>query len=399
MASLEEEDAQDIASKIGDSLVEQWMGRRGKLLSDLEEDEDEDEDLYPRRGAVGGMKSGGARPKDPYYSGPPFPANVSTPRPIVKQEPETGPRSRARTPTRERTSSQLDLDLLKAIIDSYADALSKTSKDKYKIPPVPTPKYKAGGDWQCFLAEFQEMVRLADLKPSTQLAYLKQTVPEEAKRMLYQHKVESVDQAIQMLTELYEPVKDPWTALQDLQKVNQQSGERLRILAGRIQEAARPIKLPAKELDELVKSRFKHALADQETRNLLLWEQKDLSLEQMIQKAQQFEDSRHIMGNKGKKTLRTKAENSEASSLKKEVTELKQKLSNLEGERTKATSKKPTCWNCGLKGHLSRACKKDKIGNGFTHCPKNRQRKEQEKPRTAENQTQTGNLNWETQGK
>ena len=38
------------------------------------------------------------------------------------------------------------------------------------------------------------MVKLANLKPSHHLAYFKQAVPDEAKRILYQHKVETVQQ-------------------------------------------------------------------------------------------------------------------------------------------------------------------------------------------------------------
>ena len=79
---------------------------------------------------------------------------------------------------------------------------------RQKIPPVAIPKYKSGADWRCFLAEFRELVRFADLRPSHQLMYLKQAVPDEAKNMLYQHKVETIEHAIDMLTELYEPVKD-----------------------------------------------------------------------------------------------------------------------------------------------------------------------------------------------
>ena len=57
----------------------------------------------------------------------------------------------------------------------------------------------------CFIADFKDTMRLADLKPSHQLAHFKQSVPEEAKRLLYLEQVETVEHAFEVLTELYEP--------------------------------------------------------------------------------------------------------------------------------------------------------------------------------------------------
>ena len=62
-------------------------------------------------------------------------------------------------------------------------------------------------------------MRLADLKPSHQLAHLKQAVPEEAKCLLYQHEVDSVEHALEILTELYEPLKDSSTLMKEILKL------------------------------------------------------------------------------------------------------------------------------------------------------------------------------------
>ena len=331
----------------------------------------------------GGANSEGTQVKTVYSSDAGAPGSTSTPlnrdpRRRRTQQQSTGS-VKAESGTEEmldgneQSTRSHDLSLVKLILDSYSDAVSKSSKEKYRVPPVAVPKFKAGGDWRCFLAEFRDLVMLADLKPSQQLLYLKQAVPEEAKKMLYQHKVETVERALDMLTELYEPEKDYWTAIQELQKITQQPGERLRVLAGRIRSATRPIKLPARELDELVKCRFKHALADAETRNLLLWEQKDVSLEEMIHKAQVFEDSRKGGSSRVKKTLRTTGGDTDLKTAKEEISKLKQKLTELQDQQKK---RRPTCWNCGKKGHFSRNCKQEKIGDGFSFRQKKKQQDE-----------------------
>ena len=47
------------------------------------------------------------------------------------------------------------------------------------------------------------------------------------------------------------------------------------------------LELPSTDLDKPIKSRFKHAIADPETRNQLLWDNTDMTLNQ---KAQKFKD-------------------------------------------------------------------------------------------------------------
>ena len=66
--------------------------------------------------------------------------------------------------------------------------------------------------------------------------------------------------------------------MKEILRISQQPIERLRVLAGRIKDAARKysetLELPPTDLDKLIKSRFKHAIADQETRNQLLWDRR-----------------------------------------------------------------------------------------------------------------------------
>ena len=79
-------------------------------------------------------------------------------------------------------------------------------------------------------------------------------------------------------------------------------------MAGRIEEAvsryAETLRLPTSELDQFIKFRFEHAIADPDTRNQLLWDDRDMTLSQMIEKAQRFEDFKGAESTKAKKTLR-----------------------------------------------------------------------------------------------
>ena len=138
------------------------------------------------------------------------------------------------------------------------------------------------------------------------------------------------------------------------------------------------------ELDQLIKSRFKHAISDAETRNQLLWDNREMSLSQMIEKAQRFEDFRSRESTKAKKTLRTTESNSVTDQLKKELADLKKQMASLQASIDKkpsasaiANPKKPfICWNCGGRGHKARHCKKPKVGDWFSHRPKGKSRKQ-----------------------
>ena len=70
------------------------------------------------------------------------------------------------------------------------------------------------------------------------------------------------------------------------------------------------------EMDQLIKSRFKNANADAETRNQLLWDDRETSLLQMIEKAQRFKDFKNT---ESLKALRTTESNSVTDQLKNEL--------------------------------------------------------------------------------
>ena len=79
-------------------------------------------------------------------------------------------------------------------------------------------------------------------------------------------------------------------------------------MTGQIEDGAhkyiKTLALPSTDLNKLIKSRFKDAIADSETRNQHLWDDTGMTLNQMVQKAQQFEDFWGCEGAKPKKSLR-----------------------------------------------------------------------------------------------
>ena len=115
---------------------------------------------------------------------------------------------------------------------------------------------------------------------------------------------------------------------------------------------------------------------------------KDMTLSQMIGKAQRFENFKGAESSKAKKTLRTTETSSVIDQLKSELAELRKHMANLQASLEKKSSttvqgprKSFICWNCGGWGHIARHCKKPKVGDGFTFRPKTSQKtRKQESP-------------------
>ena len=93
-------------------------------------------------------------------------------------------------------------ETVKMAVDSLVEAFSSQSS-RYKLPAVQVPKYKTGADWRLFKAEFKQTMSMVDLKPSLQMAHLRQAVPEEAGKLLYQEQIESMERAFEVLTKLF----------------------------------------------------------------------------------------------------------------------------------------------------------------------------------------------------
>ena len=125
------------------------------------------------------------------------------------------------------------------------------------------------------MADFKDMKRLSDLNPSHRLAHLIQAVPEEAKRLLYQQQVDTVEHCLEILTDLYEPIKDSSSFMQEILNIIQQP-RWFRVIAGWTEDTARKyadaLEFPSTCIEKLMKSQFKQAISNDETMNQLLWD-------------------------------------------------------------------------------------------------------------------------------
>ena len=271
-----------------------------------------------------------------------------------------------------------------------------------KMPSIPLPKYKKGDNWEDFLVEFQEVAELLGMSPTQSLLYLKQCVPEEGRLILVTKRVKTLEDAVGILGALYTPTRDAMSLFKELEKVTQKPGERLQVLASRIESVANQYAkvlsshITRAEVENLICARFRQAIIDEDLKNHLLWDQQVTTLNQMVTKAQQFEDNRAQMTSAPKRGLRTTEEEAELKQLRAKVDELQKTLESVLAGKTNGAKtsegrggwsrphnqsqprqprKRYPCWNCGEEGHQRRECPKERIGDGFTYSTWRRPRR------------------------
>jgi len=142
-----------------------------------------------------------------------------------------------------------------------------------KMPSIPLPKYKKGDNWDDFMLEFREVAELVGMTPTQSLLYLKQCVPEEGRLILVTKRVRTYEEAVGILGPLYTPTRDAMSLFKELEKVTQKPGERLQVLASRIESVANQYAkvlsshMTRVEVEDLICARFKQAIIDEDLRN------------------------------------------------------------------------------------------------------------------------------------
>ena len=281
---------------------------------------------------------------------------------------------------------------------------SNTRREKYpRKPDLPLPTYKTGNNWYEFLKEFENVAQMVRLTHDQMLPYLKNSLPDEGRQLLIRKDIEQYAAALVILDDMYCPRRNAMTVFDELNKITQKPGERLHNLASRLESAAKQhisrlsSHMTREEVDNLVCTRFRQSLLDEDTRHHLLWDQQrqTMNLDQMVAVAQSFEDEREQTATKTKRGLRTTDDegSSEMKKMQAQIAELQKAVAEVlagqkgssaeqhprsrqsqrhsrqqrESQQDRSPRKKYTCWNCGEMGHMKRDCKSELVGDGFTH--------------------------------
>jgi len=186
-----------------------------------------------------------------------------------------------------------------------------------------------------------------------------------------------------------------WTrnsALQEFQRITQTSDEKFVSLAGRVREAgervADKMRLASRDIKKMVSERFWDSITSERVRDHLVRDAKRLSLEELVVRAQDFQDS---IKDDAKKTSKTRSlkevmeeveevtgmvrhrqvasvdppevkptvnkdESYQLQEMRKELEKLKELLKRDPGNTAKRATL--TCWNCGEAGHFADKCVK-----------------------------------------
>ena len=243
---------------------------------------------------------------------------------------------------------------------------------------------------------------MAEVRPSHQLSYLKRALPEEARRVLLQSHIRTVGEAWQVLEELYDPPKDTSRLLADIEAITQKPGEKMMLLAGRIEAAvgrySDEVAVTRADQAKLVQGRFIRAVRDVETRNMLTWGRDNMTLREMIRKGQEMADLKEADA-RPRSARRVQEPESQAprgdepgvlkaarqvnqadevqNKLLQQMADIQRQLTTLqarfsEGRRSKGQERSRNrflCWNCNEQGHKRDDCPNPLIGNGFTYRP------------------------------
>ena len=207
------------------------------------------------------------------------------------------PRISTPKPTDDQLNSSLDAGMDDTVPTSELIQVSTGARRGLRTPSLPLPRYEDGDDWREFIESFRDFLQASVVMSELeQVALFKSIVPRKGKNLI--SSVHTLREAVEILTEVYEPEKGSDIARRELYSIKQEKGEALPFLINRIASVARRharvLHIAAGEMKQVVAERFVAAVSDELTRRFLRWEWKrdeDISLKQLVRLARSFQES------------------------------------------------------------------------------------------------------------
>lgn len=243
--------------------------------------------------------------------------------------------------------------------------------------PLSIPTYKAGQDWTSFQKEFLNEMQLLDVPLNKQLLYLRRAIPEDGQALIRAPRVDTLTEAIIVLTKLYQPPRSSVEIQADFLEIKQRKGESLRNLAARLQDASNWYDekfngMTKEDKERMVMDQFIRAIYNEKIQERLITES-FTSIESALavaEKMDRFLRKSTSTSAPQKVRMVTEPSDSKYDKLREEKALLEAKLAKLElehqtpsgprgrGNKPAGSQGKLICWWCRKEGHMKRNCAK-----------------------------------------
>ena len=253
-----------------------------------------------------------------------------------------------------------------------------------RVSARPPAKFTSRTDFTLWIQKFELYAKEAEIPDAKMTKELLSLLDDESFRVINHHGLvgtEDYKALVDCLKECFDPAGNEIEWQYQLQSRRQRSGESLMEFAGALRilaDKAFPEWSPEQRL-QITRNQFIQGV-ESPSIQLVLMREHPTTLEDTLKLARQRETvetaQKHLQ--QGKKNFDTnviqmeiqqeskvtetfalqsrEAQQSRLESLTKEVSQLSKEVSQLRSSLTGSRDGKPSCWNCGEKGHLKRNC-------------------------------------------